>query len=152
MKLEILMEFQDRELTLLDGQVLAVDLLNPTPAAEARKHKLKVYINHIYLKYRKNKWLTCYRTLCPLLGRSSWMSNAPAASQSQPYSHMRKPSSSVPAAQQCYANLPEARRDLLRAARSEESSLVFSLHFIRRNIFTTTGRSWILRLRFAMSS
>lgn len=31
-------------LTFFRVQVLAVDLLNPTPAAEARKHKLKVGI------------------------------------------------------------------------------------------------------------
>lgn len=31
-------------LTNFRVQVLAVDLLNPTPAAEARKHKLKVGI------------------------------------------------------------------------------------------------------------
>ena len=30
-------------------QVLAVDLLNPTPQAEARKHKLKVRL--IYISY-----------------------------------------------------------------------------------------------------
>ena len=31
-----------RKSRLISSQVLAVDLLNPSPAAEARKHKLKV--------------------------------------------------------------------------------------------------------------
>ena len=101
---------------------------------------------------RKSKWLTRHRTLCPLLGHSSWMSSAPAASQSPPSSHMRKPSSSVPAAQQCYANLPEARRDWLRAAHSEESRLVFSLHFIRHTIFQQPGCHGFYGYGFAISS
>ena len=33
-------------LTFDDLQVLAVDLLNPTPQAEVRKHKLKVCIRY----------------------------------------------------------------------------------------------------------
>ncbi|KAI1273709.1 ribosomal protein S27-domain-containing protein [Xylaria sp. FL0933] len=35
---------ETRVLTILSLQVLAVDLLNPTPAAEAKKHKLKTLV------------------------------------------------------------------------------------------------------------
>lgn len=41
-------DFQRPPPTLTKPQVLAVDLLNPTPAAEARKHKLKVQIPSQY--------------------------------------------------------------------------------------------------------
>ena len=84
-------------------KTLAVDLLNPTPQAEARKHKLKVYQPH---GIGSRAWTidTVPRLLSQRLDHSLWTSSAPAVLQSPPSSRTRRQSSSVEAAQQFSVN------------------------------------------------
>ena len=78
-------------------KVLAVDLLNPTPQAEARKHKLKV--NRLHgIRSRACRVNTVFRLLSQRLDHFLWTSNAPAVSQSPLSSRTPKQSLSAKAA------------------------------------------------------
>ena len=79
------------------SKVLAVDLLNPTPQAEARKHKLKVNQPH-GIQSRAWKVNTVFRLLSQRLDHSLWTSSAPAVLQSPLSSRMPRQSLSAKAA------------------------------------------------------
>ena len=81
-------------------KTLAVDLLNPTPQAEVRKHKLKVKSTSRYTHDHELGVLTpASRLLSPRLDHSSWTSSAPAVLQSPLSSRTPKQLLSAKAAQ-----------------------------------------------------
>lgn len=104
-------------------KVLAVDLLNPSTAAEGRKHKLKVS-NPLDASTADDCLIdagNACRLSYQLLDRSSWMSSALAASPSPLSSPTPRLSSSAKAARRFSASQRAARPDLPRAALSGES-------------------------------
>jgi hypothetical protein len=108
-------------------QVLAVDLLNPSAATEAKKHKLKVRPSKQQSFPANDNDFNIARSSrpsSPLPDLSSWTSSAPAASSSPPFSRTPRPSLSARDAPPFFANPPVARPDSLRAAHSEESKLL----------------------------
>jgi hypothetical protein len=102
-------------------QVLAVDLLNPSPIAEAKKHKLKVRrispvaVDFVDLDipasagFSMNNHTDSNRPSYLALAASSWMSSAPAASPSLPSSPTPRQSLSAKVALRCCASLQEER-------------------------------------------
>lgn len=97
-------------------KVLAVDLLNPTPQAEARKHKLKTLVPAPRSFFMDVKCPG--KTSSERVGMDGELTVIKAALPSPPSSHTLRPSSFAKAAVKFYANPPVERLVSQKAARS----------------------------------
>jgi hypothetical protein len=125
-RIAFLMDFEDQMLTWccllrFSQSIFSTRPLPLRPADTSSRYDTIAIIEALCSPRRISADSYRLRTLSLLLDPSSWMSSAPAASQSPPSSHTHKPSSSALAARPSSANRLVERLVSQRAAPSEES-------------------------------